>query len=94
MVYNTSVLRYYHRTDGLSSPSHLKKFLHLARRLTVARVRALCYNLGVAENEKREIISFEAGRARKRAARMLAAKLDYEDVTTLLNAFLDKQIAG
>jgi hypothetical protein len=46
----------------------------------------------VAEIEKREIISFEAGRARKRAVRMLAAKLDYEDVTTLLNALLDKQI--
>ncbi len=47
----------------------------------------------MAEPEKREIITFEAGHARKRAARMLAAKLDYEDLTTLLNALLDREIA-
>lgn len=47
----------------------------------------------MADTEKREIISFEAGHARKRAARMLAAKLDYEDLTTFLNALLDRQIA-
>ena len=45
------------------------------------------------DKEKREIISFEAGHARKRAARMMAAKLDFEDVTTLLNALLDREIA-
>ncbi len=44
------------------------------------------------EGEKREIISFEAGRARKRAARMVAAFLDYDDVTSLLNALLDREI--
>lgn len=43
--------------------------------------------------EKREIISFDAGHARKRAARMLAAKLDYEDLSTMLNALLDREIA-
>lgn len=48
---------------------------------------------GMIDNEKRAIITFEAGHARKRAARMLAAKLDYEDVTTLLNALLDEKIA-
>ncbi len=38
------------------------------------------------------IISFEAGKARKRATRMIAAKLDYPDVTSLLNALLDGAI--
>ncbi len=47
----------------------------------------------VAEIEKREIITFEAGRTRKRAARMVAAYLDYENVTSLLNGLLDELIA-
>lgn len=37
-------------------------------------------------------IGFNAGKARKRAARMLAAKLDFDDLTGLLNFLLDEKI--
>ncbi len=46
----------------------------------------------MAEAVKREIITFEAGRARKRGARMVAALLDYDDVSEMLNSMLDEVI--
>ncbi len=49
--------------------------------------------MGMVQGVKREIITFEAGRARKRGARMVAAFLDYDDVSEMLNSMLDEVIA-
>mgnify|MGYP007022265327 CR=1 FL=1 len=37
-------------------------------------------------------IGFNAGKARKRAARMLAAKLDFADLTDLMKWLIDQQV--
>lgn len=47
----------------------------------------------VAHGEKRDIITFEAGYSRKKAARMLALLLDYHDVSAMLKDWLDEKIA-
>lgn len=46
----------------------------------------------MAEGEKRGVIIFNTGHARKRAAKMVAAFLDYEDLTTYINDLLDRDI--
>ncbi len=45
------------------------------------------------DSQKVILIGFRAGRARKRAARMLAAKLDFDDVSDMMKWLLDQQVA-
>ncbi len=48
--------------------------------------------MAATDSANSDLIGFKTSHARKRAARMLAAKLDFDDVSELMRFLLDREI--